>query len=76
MNAPVRQIAREAPLHIVICSHWLIPLSASLYCSGVTSVNHLGITVTDLDTSVAFYCEVVGFSLGLRTEAPASGSTR
>ena len=30
-------------------------------------VNHLGITVTDLDTSLAFYCEVVGFTLGLRT---------
>ena len=32
-------------------------------------VNHVGITVTDLDASLAFYCEVVGFELGLRTRA-------
>ncbi len=32
-------------------------------------VNHLGITVNDLNASLAFYCEVVGFELGLRTRA-------
>ena len=32
-------------------------------------MNHVGITVSDLDASIAFYCEVVGFSLGLRTRA-------
>jgi glyoxylase I family protein len=32
-------------------------------------VNHVGITVTDLDASLAFYCEVMGFTLGLRTRA-------
>jgi catechol 2,3-dioxygenase-like lactoylglutathione lyase family enzyme len=31
-------------------------------------VNHVGITVTDLDASIAFYCEVVGFRVGLRTQ--------
>jgi len=33
----------------------------------VERLNHVGITVTDLDASLAFYCDVVGFSLGLRT---------
>jgi glyoxylase I family protein len=32
-------------------------------------VYHVGITVTDLDASLAFYCEVVGFTVGLRTRA-------
>jgi catechol 2,3-dioxygenase-like lactoylglutathione lyase family enzyme len=35
----------------------------------VNRVNHVGITVTDLDASLAFYCDVVGFTLGLRTRA-------
>jgi catechol 2,3-dioxygenase-like lactoylglutathione lyase family enzyme len=35
----------------------------------VNRLNHLGITVTDLDTSLAFYCDVVGFTLGFRTRA-------
>jgi catechol 2,3-dioxygenase-like lactoylglutathione lyase family enzyme len=35
----------------------------------VARVNHVGITVTDLDASLAFYCEVAGFELGLRTRA-------
>jgi catechol 2,3-dioxygenase-like lactoylglutathione lyase family enzyme len=30
-------------------------------------VNHLGLTVTDLDASLAFYCDVVGFTVGFRT---------
>jgi catechol 2,3-dioxygenase-like lactoylglutathione lyase family enzyme len=33
----------------------------------VTHLNHVGITVTDLDASLAFYCEIVGFELSLRT---------
>ena len=33
----------------------------------MASLNHLGITVTDLDASLAFYCDVVGFEVGLRT---------
>ena len=32
-------------------------------------LNHIGLTVTDLDASLAFYCDVVGFTLGLRTRA-------
>ena len=32
-------------------------------------LNHLGVTVTDLDASLDFYCDVVGFALGLRTRA-------
>ena len=32
-------------------------------------MNHVGITVTDLDASLVFYCDVVGFELGLRTRA-------
>ena len=32
-------------------------------------MNHVGITVTDLDSSLAFYCDVVGFELGVRTGA-------
>jgi catechol 2,3-dioxygenase-like lactoylglutathione lyase family enzyme len=35
----------------------------------VTELNHVGVTVTDLDASLAFYCEVVGFELSLRTRA-------
>jgi catechol 2,3-dioxygenase-like lactoylglutathione lyase family enzyme len=35
----------------------------------VTRLNHVGITVTDLDASLAFYCDVVGFELGFRTRA-------
>ena len=30
-------------------------------------LNHVGLTVTDLGASLAFYCDVVGFELGLRT---------
>jgi catechol 2,3-dioxygenase-like lactoylglutathione lyase family enzyme len=30
-------------------------------------LNHAGITVRDLDDSIAFYCDVVGFDLSLRT---------
>ena len=33
----------------------------------VASLNHLGITVTDLDASLAFYRDVIGFELDLRT---------
>jgi catechol 2,3-dioxygenase-like lactoylglutathione lyase family enzyme len=33
----------------------------------VARLNHLGITVTDLDASLAFYCDVVGFEMGVRT---------
>ena len=33
----------------------------------MTRLNHVGITVTDLDTSLAFYRDVVGFTLGFRT---------
>ena len=32
-------------------------------------MNHVGITVADLDASLAFYCEVLGFELGFRTRA-------
>jgi catechol 2,3-dioxygenase-like lactoylglutathione lyase family enzyme len=35
----------------------------------VAQLNHVGITVTELDTSLAFYCEVVGFELYWRTTA-------
>ena len=33
----------------------------------MASLNHLGITVTDLDASLAFYRDVIGFELDLRT---------
>jgi catechol 2,3-dioxygenase-like lactoylglutathione lyase family enzyme len=33
----------------------------------VARLNHVGITVTDLDASLAFYCDVVGFEVALRT---------
>jgi catechol 2,3-dioxygenase-like lactoylglutathione lyase family enzyme len=32
-------------------------------------LNHVGITVTDLDASIAFYRDVVGFEVTLRTRA-------
>lgn len=32
-------------------------------------LNHVGITVTDLDASLAFYRDVVGFEMTLRTRA-------
>jgi catechol 2,3-dioxygenase-like lactoylglutathione lyase family enzyme len=35
----------------------------------VPRLNHIGLTVADLDASLAFYCDVVGFELGLRTRA-------
>jgi catechol 2,3-dioxygenase-like lactoylglutathione lyase family enzyme len=33
----------------------------------VTRLNHVGVTVTDLDASLAFYCEIVGFEASVRT---------
>ena len=33
----------------------------------MSHLSHVGITVTNLDASLKFYCEVVGFELGLRT---------
>lgn len=33
----------------------------------MTGLNHAGLTVSDLDNSIAFYREVVGFELSLRT---------
>jgi catechol 2,3-dioxygenase-like lactoylglutathione lyase family enzyme len=32
----------------------------------VPTVNHVGLTVSDLDVSLDFYCSVVGFSVGSR----------
>jgi catechol 2,3-dioxygenase-like lactoylglutathione lyase family enzyme len=33
----------------------------------VAQLNHVGITVTDLEASLAFYCDLLGFELGFRT---------
>lgn len=33
----------------------------------MTRLNHIGITVTDLDESLSFYRDVIGFELDLRT---------
>jgi catechol 2,3-dioxygenase-like lactoylglutathione lyase family enzyme len=32
----------------------------------MATLNHVGLTVSDLDRSVAFYCDVVGFTLATR----------
>jgi catechol 2,3-dioxygenase-like lactoylglutathione lyase family enzyme len=40
-----------------------------LSSSTVAELNHVGITVTDLDASLEFYRDVVGFEVGLRTRA-------
>src|SRR5438552_3965579 len=35
--------------------------------ASMPQLNHAGITVSDLEDSIAFYCDVVGFDLSLRT---------
>jgi catechol 2,3-dioxygenase-like lactoylglutathione lyase family enzyme len=39
--------------------------------NNVTGLNHLTLAVSDLERSVAFYCEMLGFSIRMRGPASA-----
>jgi catechol 2,3-dioxygenase-like lactoylglutathione lyase family enzyme len=49
----------------------MVPVTFCLRMSDITGLNHLTLAVRDLDRSVAFYSELLGFSLHWRGPASA-----